>query len=93
MRAIQVPATGGDTLFSDMNAAYEGLSDEMKRRIDSLTAVHDYMKAFGHQVPPDKQAEMREKYPVARHPVVINHPSPASRCSTSTVTSSITSRG
>jgi hypothetical protein len=34
LRAIQVPETGGDTLFCDMNAAYEGLSDDIKDRIE-----------------------------------------------------------
>ena len=38
LHAIEIPPVGGDTLFSDMNAAYEGLSDEMKARIEGLTA-------------------------------------------------------
>ncbi|MDG2027569.1 MAG: TauD/TfdA family dioxygenase [Acidimicrobiales bacterium] len=74
LHAIQVPPTGGDTLFADMNAVYEGLSDEIKERIDGLHAIHDYMLAFAHQVPEDKKAEMREKYPLVRHPVVRTHP-------------------
>jgi len=74
LHAIQVPPTGGDTLFSDMNAAYEGLTDEWKTRIEGLHAIHDYMLAFAHQVPDDKRAEMREKYPLVRHPVVRTHP-------------------
>ncbi len=73
LRAIQVPATGGDTLFADMGAAYDGLSDEMKTRIDDLAAVHDYLMAFGSAVPDDKKAEMREKYPPVLHPVVRTH--------------------
>jgi len=74
LHAIQVPPTGGDTLFADMNAAYEGLTDEWKERIEGLHAIHDYMLAFAHQVPDDKKAEMREKYPLVRHPVVRTHP-------------------
>ncbi len=74
LHAIQVPATGGDTLFSDMGAAYDGPTDEWKERIDGMPAIHDYMPAFAHQVPADKQADMRAQYPLVRHPVVRTHP-------------------
>ncbi len=74
LHAIQVPATGGDTLFSDMGAAYDGLDDAVKERIDGLFAVHDFMLAFKHQVPEGKMEEFRARYPQARHPVVCTHP-------------------
>jgi len=74
LRAVQVPATGGDTVFCDMAAAYDGLSDETKERIDDLVAVHDYMQAFGKAVPAEKRQEMREAYPQVTHPVVRTHP-------------------
>jgi taurine dioxygenase len=73
LHAIEIPPVGGDTLFSDMHAAYEGLSDELKARIEGLTATHDFLKAFGHNVPDERKAEMREQYPVVEHPVVITH--------------------
>ncbi len=74
LRSIQVPATGGDTAFSDMAAAYDGLDDEMKERLDGLQAAHDYTLAFGSFVDDSKQAEMREQYPVVHHPIVRTHP-------------------
>lgn len=74
LHAIEVPPTGGDTLFADMAAAYDGLDDETKERIDDLYAIHDYMLAFAQQVPEGKQEEMRERYPLVRHPVVRTHP-------------------
>ncbi len=74
LHAVQVPPTGGDTLFSDMGAAYDGLDDDVKQRIDGLFAVHDFMLAFAHQVPEGKMAEFRARYPQARHPVVCTHP-------------------
>lgn len=74
LRAIEVPPTGGDTLFADMAAAYEGLDEETRSVIDSLEAAHDYLLAFGNVVPDDKKAEMREQYPVVHHPVVRTHP-------------------
>jgi hypothetical protein len=57
-----------------MNAAYEGLSPERKREIEGLVAVHDFLKAFGHQVPKERRTEMRAKYPPVEHPVVRTHP-------------------
>ena len=74
LRSIQVPRTGGDTAFSDMAAAYDGLDDEMKERLDGMQAAHDYTLAFGSFVDADKKAEMREQYPIVHHPVVRTHP-------------------
>lgn len=74
LHALQVPATGGDTLFADMCAAYDGLDDDLKARIDGMTAIHDFMRSFGSQVPEERKAEMREQYPLVEHPVVRTHP-------------------
>jgi taurine dioxygenase len=74
LRAIEVPAAGGDTLFADMYAAYEGLDDDLRARIDPLVAVHDYSQVFGAVIAPEKKAEMRATYPPMEHPVVRTHP-------------------
>ncbi len=74
LRAVDVPETGGDTLFCDMNAAYEGLSDDVKDQLEGLVAEHDYMQAFGGTIEGADAEAMREKYPVVEHPVVIHHP-------------------
>lgn len=74
LHAIKVPKTGGDTLFSDMYAAYEGLPDKVRERIDEMVAVHDYFQAFGHQLDPETQKDMREQFPMVEHPVVRTHP-------------------
>jgi len=73
LHALSVPAVGGDTLFADMGAAYDGLDDTLKARIDGLSAVHDFVRTFGRQVPPDKMAETRARYPAVEHPVVCRH--------------------
>jgi len=74
LHAIKVPATGGDTLFSDVGAAYDGLGDELRSRVDGMFAIHDFMLAFGLQVSADQRAAMRSKYPLVRHPVIHTHP-------------------
>jgi len=42
LRCLKIPRVGGDTLWADMCAAYDGLSDALKRHIDGLFAVHDF---------------------------------------------------
>jgi len=74
LRAVQVPPSGGDTLFADMAAAYDGLDDETREFIDPLVAVHDFMLAFGRQFPADRIDEVRAQYPRVEHPVVRTHP-------------------
>src|SRR4051812_31208529 len=69
----QCPPRGGDTLFANMYAAYEALSDRMKAYLDGLTALHDgelaYRGLYANYGVADKQA-----YPRAEHPVVRTHP-------------------
>ena len=45
--AREVPAVGGDTLFCDMYAAYDGLDDDLRASLDGLRAVHDFTHTFG----------------------------------------------
>jgi taurine dioxygenase len=40
--SIQVPRKGGDTLFADQYAAYDGLSSTLKKTIEPLIALHHY---------------------------------------------------
>ena len=48
----------------------------MKPRSKSTTSTQSTtnMLAFAKQVPEGKQQEMRERYPLVRHPVVRTHP-------------------
>jgi len=55
------PAAGGDTMWSNLNAAYEALSEPIRELCDGLTALHD---AAVHGRPEQ----------VAVHPVVRRHP-------------------
>lgn len=38
--AQKIPATGGDTAFADMRAAWQALGEEQKQRLSSLSAYH-----------------------------------------------------
>jgi len=74
LRAVEIPACGGDTLFADMEAAYAGLGAATKKRIDGLVAVHDFVHNFGLLMSEEERTAHRAQYPEARHPVVRTHP-------------------
>ena len=78
LRARLVPEVGGDTLFANMEAAYDGLDEETRARIDGLEALHDnegFLAGMKAQGASDAEVEaMRAKYPPAVHPVVRTHP-------------------
>ena len=42
LRCLECPPVGGDTMWADMEAAYEGLSDKMQHFISGLEAIHDF---------------------------------------------------
>ncbi len=73
LRAITVPEFGGDTLFANMEAAYDGLSPAMKDWVCTLTAVHDIARVFGKRLGKSAE-ELHEKFPPQEHPVVRTHP-------------------
>jgi taurine dioxygenase len=78
--AIEVPPFGGDTLFANQYAAYDALSDGMKRMISGLRAYHSDRKVAGpaanmnaHRTTKVREdADWRET--VSLHPVVVTHP-------------------
>jgi taurine dioxygenase len=74
LRAIEVPATGGDTMWADMGAAYDCLPAFVRDRVDGLVAEHDWIVTFGGFMDADKKAELRKSFPPAHHPVVRTHP-------------------
>jgi taurine dioxygenase len=73
LRAIEIPRTGGDTLFANMALAYDRLSDSIKEQIQNLVAVHDIARVFAKRLN-KKPEELRELYPLMEHPVVRTHP-------------------
>jgi len=80
LHAIEIPEVGGDTLFSDMGAAYDALEDEIKEQIEGRTAMHDFSLVFARAVPREQLEETRAKYPMVEHPIVVRHPVTGRRC-------------
>ena len=72
--ALEVPPSGGDTSFCSMYAAYEGLPDDLKSRIEGLSCKHDGTYNSGgyvrQGVTPNDDPRQSPGMP---HPVVCRH--------------------
>ena len=67
----ELPPVGGDTLFASMYAAYEALSEPMKRFLEPLTAMHEGEHVYRGRYGVD---DTGKTFPKAEHPVVRTHP-------------------
>ena len=81
--AIDVPPTGGDTVFANQYAAWDELPADRKERIADLTALHSARRAFapdaGYYAKTVKGRSMaitpgEHAMAVRRHPLVQRHP-------------------
>jgi taurine dioxygenase len=77
--SIEVPQEGGNTLFANQYAAYDGLEPALKRRIEPLVAIHHYgnrndideaSRTAASRLTPEQKATM----PLVTHPLVRRHP-------------------
>ena len=77
--AHQVPAKGGETGWADMTSAYEALDQDMKDKIEGLSAYHSYTYSqakYKHK--PQKESEFSgygfDVDPPPFRPLVKTHP-------------------
>jgi taurine dioxygenase len=78
LRCQIMPELGGDTLWANMEAAYEGLSEIFRGMIAGLRAVHDFQnfRVLFKNTAEDraKLHRMEDMFPNPSHPVVRTHP-------------------
>lgn len=69
--AVELPSTGGNTMFANMYAAYDNLRPEIRKRLDGKKAlqVHDYKRTER----PGQNLDLTQVGNYA-HPVFITHP-------------------
>lgn len=79
--ARELPQHGGDTMFSNMYAAFDALSDGMKEMLLTLKAEHSSRHRFGRQSKASNSVDTGSRLgnpdlatQDAVHPVVITHP-------------------
>ncbi|MBY6217708.1 TauD/TfdA dioxygenase family protein [Qipengyuania aquimaris] len=93
LMAVDIPPTGGDTLFADQAAAFAALPEERRDYLRSLTAIHSAQLAYAPEgtygerdkgrsmaIRPDESA--RE---TRTHPLVQQHPETGEECLYSTL--------
>lgn len=80
--ALEVPPVGGDTMFASQYAAYDALSDGLKKTLDCMKAVHDN-RIQSPKIAATRNTERTSKLredadeedePECEHPVIITHP-------------------
>ena len=64
LRAVNLPDVGGDTIWVDAAAAYDGLSDDVKAQLEGLHVTHDFRAALNR---------VGKDYPIVAHPVARTH--------------------
>jgi len=82
--ALEIPQRDGEPLgstqFANMHAAYEDLPDDLKTRLDGVTATHDFekfwemMRARPGSTRGPLTPEQRAQKPPVSHPVFMVHP-------------------
>ena len=69
---------GGDTLFSSLSAAFEGLPDEIKSSLESMQAIHSFEYGFKESLEePYGRERLKQALidnPPVEHPVIRTHP-------------------
>jgi taurine dioxygenase len=75
LHAISLPDRGGDTQYVNMHRAYDELSDQTKRRLLGLEAIHVYESRYSARKMIALNEESRDRVPDAVvHPIVRTHP-------------------
>ena len=73
-----IPKNGGDTLFSSLSAAFEGLPNEIKSSLESMQAIHSFEYGFKESLEePYGRERLKQALidnPPVEHPVIRTHP-------------------
>ena len=74
LRCVACPPVGGDTMWANMERAWDDLADHIKETIAPLKARHSIEASFGARMSDEARAALKARFPDAEHPVVRTHP-------------------
>jgi len=69
--ALELPSTGGNTLFSNMYMAYDAVPGDLKRKLEGKRALHIHEYNRNRQA---SHAQDLSSVPHCYHPVFVTHP-------------------
>ena len=79
LRGVTVPPHGGDTQWTNLVAAYEGLSETMRGFIDGLRGIHRFAAPQGVTTTGEYDKLLTSQGQISEHPLVRVHPETGER--------------
>ena len=71
LRGVTIPPYGGDTLWTNLAAAYAGLSEPMRAFVETLRGIHRFEATSGKA---EYDGSVKRRVLVSEHPLVTVHP-------------------
>jgi alpha-ketoglutarate-dependent taurine dioxygenase len=79
LRGVTIPPYGGDTLWTNLGAAYNGLSETMRGIVDGLRGVHRFEPPRGAARDAAYDESIQKRAMETEHPIVRVHPETGER--------------
>ena len=73
LRGVTIPPYGGDTLWTNLAAAYDGLSETMRGIVDNLRGIHVFGSNEGVKTTDSYDKTLERRRLVSEHPLVTVH--------------------
>src|SRR6267142_1694746 len=79
LRGVTIPPYGGDTFWTNLAVAYQGLSETMRGIVDGLRGVHRFQAPTGTAKSQAYDESVRRRELETEHPIVRVHPETGER--------------
>ena len=79
LRGVTVPPHGGDTQWTNLVAAYNGLSETMRGIVDGLRGIHRFAAPQGVSTTNEYDKILTSRGQISEHPLVRVHPESGER--------------
>lgn len=79
LRGVTIPPYGGDTFWTNLAVAYDGLSETMRGFVDGLRGIHRFQPPANASKDAEYEARVRRREMETEHPIVRVHPETGER--------------